>query len=712
MRLSARNMARFAGWTGCAGLLIVLILAGRGLLFSTFMVYDDEGFVLISLRTFFTHGALYDEVYTQYGPFFFLWHKTLGLLGGWEWNNTTGRWLTLAYWLGITLLSADTVRQLTRNLPAVAVTLAGTFCYLWVMTHEPSHPGGMIGFGVAMLAWIGVRFDPARLAGAGAAMAVIATAMAFSKINTGLFALLALWGWLMAHSRSSRTGRWLAAVTAGLFLLAPAVVMNGLLGEAWVRDFAIVVVLALIALIAVLARHTQPTPNIANSWWAAVIAGAVTTILVIGFMLLAGTSPSGLLHGVLLDPLRHPGIYTFAFVWRPGSLLVAVAALIAVVTLCRQPDHAAARWGVIGLRIAAAVGMALSALKLFPVSMPAFGLTYGVSLAAVCALPLRGESAQGGRSWLALLLIWQSLHAYPVCGSQLNWGTFLWVPLLVVSVVATLRAMPESANRIRLQRGSAVIAWGVAIAASFLLFDVARRNHRQGDALALPGAESIVVPSHTAFPIRWMAENARENTDVLFTFTGAYSFNLWTGLPTPTLANATHWFSLLNDTQQAEIIAQLEAAPRAGVIAQLNTIRFLLDQGTSVDSPLTSYLVANFENKLEIDDYALWVPKGQSFTPVNVARWRDERTAVFSLRSPVPAPAKVEFWRYDGDLRIPLAALGAEAFALTHASAASPDDPSSYTLSLPGEVPPALRDSLLFIKAADDTELAVIRVLP
>ena len=32
-----------------------------------------------------------------------------------------------------------------------------------------------------------------------------------------------------------------------------------------------------------------------------------------------------------------------------------------------------------------------------------------------------------------------------------------------------------------------------------------------------------------------------------------FSFNLWTGLPSPTSANVTHWFTLLTEAEQQAI---------------------------------------------------------------------------------------------------------------------------------------------------------------
>ena len=43
------------------------VLAARAM-FGVFMFYDDEGYVLISYRNFAEGGALYRDVFSQYGP--------------------------------------------------------------------------------------------------------------------------------------------------------------------------------------------------------------------------------------------------------------------------------------------------------------------------------------------------------------------------------------------------------------------------------------------------------------------------------------------------------------------------------------------------------------------------------------------------------------------------------------------------------------------
>ena len=61
----------------------ILFFVGFQQVFSTHADYDDEGYVMLSLVSYMNGGSLYDETYTQYGPFYFsaqsLFHQLTGL---------------------------------------------------------------------------------------------------------------------------------------------------------------------------------------------------------------------------------------------------------------------------------------------------------------------------------------------------------------------------------------------------------------------------------------------------------------------------------------------------------------------------------------------------------------------------------------------------------------------------------------------------------
>ena len=133
-------------WLATVGLALAtagLIVAATLVMFSTFMVYDDEGYVLLSLRNFAHHGGLYRDVYSQYGPFPFVAYYALQAIGI-PLTHTVGRLMTIGAWATSALCCVALMGHVTRSLAARLGVLAAVFVYLWVMASEPTHPGGII----------------------------------------------------------------------------------------------------------------------------------------------------------------------------------------------------------------------------------------------------------------------------------------------------------------------------------------------------------------------------------------------------------------------------------------------------------------------------------------------------------------------------------------------------------------------------------------
>jgi hypothetical protein len=109
------------------------------------------------------------------------------------------------------------------------------------------------------------------------------------------------------------------------------------------------------------------------------------------------------------------------------------------------------------------------------------------------------------------------------------------------------------------------------------------------------------------------------HSDMVFSLPGMFSFNLWSGLPTPTHANVTHWFSLLSVERQRAIQGALEAHPRACVIIQREHLNFLKTRGLGPAGALYDYIAANFEPAFTLDDFEFCVRRGRTIAPFMVA---------------------------------------------------------------------------------------------
>ena len=163
---------------------------------------------------------------------------------------------------------------------------------------------------------------------------------------------------------------------------------------------------------------------------------------------------------------------------------------------------------------------------------------------------------------------------------------------------------------------SLLVAFAILIGWKFA--NVAKR-YEDGEHLAQPGAEAIRLPDRSAGLFRVLTVNASAHADMLFSLPGMFSLNIWSGLPTPTQANVTHWFSLLDAPRQQAIISQLEAHPLACVVIDRGHVEFLSDRNLAPRGLLHDYIARAFEPAFVIDRFEFCVRRGRNINPFLVA---------------------------------------------------------------------------------------------
>ncbi|MGZ4174229.1 MAG: hypothetical protein ACXVQR_07105, partial [Solirubrobacteraceae bacterium] len=123
---------------------IVLTASGVGAywaMFSQFRSYDDEGYHLWALQLFASGHTLYDSVFSYYGPFHYELWGGLSALTGITFSPNAGRFVSLALWLGISLLLALITRRLTGRLSLSLIVQLLSFSVLTPIRDEPMYPG-------------------------------------------------------------------------------------------------------------------------------------------------------------------------------------------------------------------------------------------------------------------------------------------------------------------------------------------------------------------------------------------------------------------------------------------------------------------------------------------------------------------------------------------------------------------------------------------
>lgn len=636
---------------GAALLTFIAALA----MFSAFMFYDDEGYVLISLRNYAEHGGLYREVYSQYGPFPFVLYHLLHL-AGLPFTHVAGRLVTLAAWTGAALACAAVVWQVTRSFFTTLAVLAGTFVYLWIMVSEPTHPGGLIALLVAVAAVLGYRCLARGQVDAWAGLVgLVAGALMLTKINVGGFVVLAALAWIALHHASAGLRRWAPWLVAVGGALVPLALMRPMLGIGWVQTYALIFAAAAIAAAVATARAAPATATWRTLGWA-VAGGAAACVAVVGAVLFRHTSLADVFTGVVLNPLRHPAAFNLRYVWPTGAAAWALVSVLLVVAaiLAARPAPRLVATVVAGLRLAATFGLGF-ALLTFPAASPdrlVFG--FGAPCLWFFLWPLPGAHAahRPAYAWLAWLWLGQFLHAFPVAGSQIAWGTFLALPIAAIGaheavtwLIKQYRSPSALIPRPAFVAGQCLLA-ALALGLGWRFASLGQR-YLEGSDLGLPGAEIMRLPSESSALFRLLAANANAHGDLLFSEPGMFSLNLWTGQPTPTLANTTHWFSLLSAEKQQAIIRTLAAHPLACIIRQRDHIDFLTRRSFAPAGPLHDYITAEFEPAFTLDDFEFCVRKGRTIEPLLLGRFElvsdvaGQPNTALRLRLPVARAARV-----------------------------------------------------------------------
>lgn len=606
-------LGRWPQFILCALVAGLLGCTGYWMLFTTFMPYDDEGYILWSVRQFCEGHPLYTEVFSQYGPMFYAWYRFWHATTGLVFDSESGRWLTLVYWLIASGACGSMVWQFTRRwLPTVAAGIL-SFVTLEVMTHEPFHPGGFL----AAISAVGVAVClAALLRGAHRTFvitgAAVGTAMALMKINVGIFFLIALGSWV-ALSTEGRKWRWVARVLTVLgAVTTPIALMKMHLHDAWVRDFVVVFVCGALAMLVTFYRAERPAGFTWRDWLWMLSAAALVTAGMVVFCAATGTPPAQFVNGVLIAPLRMPEVNVFPIHWHRGA--VAAAFLALVVALVRLAP-AKRSLVIAGLRVLGGLAVLGSFLGFGDVEAFHFVFEFAPALAWLMATPLTtpGEvdPLARGRLWLAWCALWETLQAYPVGGSQMAWGCFLFVPLLVAGTYEALCFLLQLSPR---PRFTLPVAGGVLLTlAAIADWQMGRDSllaYLQWERLGLPGAQSLRLSGGHTSELRIITRNVATHGGLLFSAPGLFSFNIWSQKPTPTTYNATVWKKLLSDEQRAAITHRLHEDKTSLVIAWFTHDMFYNGDG----------FLATFRPAFFVGNYALWTHPDTTILALGTAR--------------------------------------------------------------------------------------------
>ncbi len=310
---------------------VVAILAALGgalcaslRLLTYFAPYDDEGCMLVSLAHYLNEGHLYTQTPSQYGPFYFyaqgIFFQVLHL----PVTHEMGRLVTWVYWVASSVLGATFVYRLSKS---VFLACAGGLCVMLagsVLTNEPGHPQQLVLLLFMAAACLSAPSVSGRIYLRLFLLGCVGAALAFTKVNVGVFYIAGLahaLACLLPSGRIRSIGIGLTLIYAAAF---PWVLMHASFSRGYGGYCLLATVGGIVAFVCgALVRPPDRLPIRAVLYSAAGLLGG--TALIVVDTSLQGMSVSTLVWGVIVNPLHNPSVFSYPLLGTsPSSLLPAL----------------------------------------------------------------------------------------------------------------------------------------------------------------------------------------------------------------------------------------------------------------------------------------------------------------------------------------------------------------------------------------------------
>ena len=527
-----------------------------------FAEYDDEGFMLMTLRQYVEGLPLYDRIYTEYGPFYYVLLGNLFTVTGVTHDSI--RLTTILFWLLVATGWATCVWLWRSSLFWTLITFLTTASILRALKTEPGHPQSLVLLLYAAT-FVAASFSSTSPALAFVTMGAASAAMLLTKINVGSFLIAAFVAVFVACLRPQSRPWVLDVGVRFLCTLMPAVLMRSQLGNPIALMQCAIYTFSIWSVLDALRRDATPDLDWYAFGWAAVGFFSVA-LLTIGIAFAHGTSVTGLFDGVILQPLRFGGAIPFQ---APRHLLE-----LYLDALC----------GLVGLavwmynRFRGGIPRYLRAIAAFAVIIAAVGFP---RLATVMApgvmwmfVPERGGSSWKSTSRVSVFLVCVAatlgiLMVYPVPGTQSSVAGSIIVLAAFAALLHSLRDLQEIVARWNRFFASEWALCGLILFATLSMSAWQVRQALNESARAaeyLPHSRLIQLSPETYQTFSEISSRVSARCDALVTIPGMNSFNIWSNLPHPNGAIVSSAMVLFDERIQQQLVKDFQAASRPCVI--------------------------------------------------------------------------------------------------------------------------------------------------
>lgn len=628
--LTGSRRTRAVAWIGGAlAAAAFMTVLGWYQMVTVFEPWDDEGYVILTIRQFMAGKAYFTDVFSTYGPGWVEFWSSVFSISGAPLTSYTARIAVLVCWVLTSMLAGAFAWRMTRHASLGLLTQVMTFIALRTMTTEPLHPGSLVCLILGAIICVAAFLLDRRPRLAAALMGGLIGFLMMVKINVGgLAAIAALVTCCIALCGRGPLWRRAALVACVAIIAVPAVLMARQLVTTLNQRFALAVTASLISVVITAWpitgwRTSEKTLDHRLRLMLMAVGSAIAVVIAsCAALLIAGTSVDGLIRGVIVQPLHQVDAFTAPLKLLSPSEDLALAGLGLA---------ACARWtGLLkGRRRVVACAIA-GALILWSIADPYlagwFGagplrpsMVFGLALAWL-AVPQGDERDGADRQmvtlFVVLLAVLQTLHAYPVAGSQVQFGSFLFVAvgaLLIRTAWDASEVWPDGA----------VVA--MVITAAFLAKSLiggliqplhyARLAYRTQPALNLPGTGPMRIDPGQTQSLQRLTRFLKRECPVFISVPGLGSLYQFTGTEPPGGMNMNSWMFHNDAAWQQRILNTIKDEPRTCIVTNGRMFMFWSHGRAVPNRPLWVWQKTGRRRIARFGNYGVWVKTREAGPP-------------------------------------------------------------------------------------------------
>jgi hypothetical protein len=610
------------------------VLAAYFAIFAYFAPYDDEGTSLVRLLSFVEGDALYRDIWSAYGPFYFELFGGFFEAFGLSVDTNSGRTVVIVVWVLSSFLLGLSSQRLTGNLLLGATAMIASFGILGVLVNEPMHPLGLSALLLSFFTLLAVTGLGGRVVWVAIACGATLAALTLTKVNLGCLAVAAVALAAVLTVEPLQRRRWVRWPTIAAFLFMPVCIMARDLGADWVRDLVLLEALGATAVI-VAAWPLRPRGGEDHSelvrWLLGAAGGfALAALAILAAVLLTGPTPAEVYNGVIQQAIGIRDVLLLRLPFPRSAVDWGVAAVAAAALSI--PLRSAARGGAHSpwpglLRAVAGLAIWYSAARAAPVVLGPSAENPAViplMLAWVATIPPAGADETPYKRFLRVLLplfaVAQTLQVYPVAGSQTGLAAVTYIAvgaLCLGDALTSLRTWAASRGPEALRRfGTVATILTLALFAQLGLDKIVR----PGITAAAAYRALTPLPFKGATLVR-LSEGEVETyvslVDLLqrydcTTFIGYPNINslyIWSGIDPPPPSSPGGWLNAVDPEQQQRTVDAMRASPRPCAIRSDERAEFWLHGEPPPDTPLVRYIFDDFVSVHQVDNFDFLLPR-------------------------------------------------------------------------------------------------------